>query len=176
MIYIALIGLGFVLLVLQTAVATLVDYHTFTPHLLLPITIFLGVNQDIPIIRGAAVAFILGYFLDAFCGSPMGLQTFMLVATFMVARSAGIRLFLQGVLFQVILTFAIGLIAGGTLLALHAIFRTVSPFPAADYRYSARVLIQSSLVTALITPFVFKALQKIKGWLTQRTDEGPAAP
>ncbi len=176
MIYIALIGLGFILLVLQTAIATLIDYHTFTPHLLLPITIFLGVNQDIPISRGAVVAFVLGYLLDAFCGSPMGLQTFVLVATFMVARSAGIRLFLQGVLFQLILTFAISLIAGVTLLALHAIFRTVSPFPTADYRYSVRVLFQSSLVTALITPFFFKALQKLKGWLTQRTDEGSAAP
>jgi rod shape-determining protein MreD len=176
MIYIALIGLGFVLLVFQTAVATLVDYHTFIPHLLLPITIFLGVTQDIPISRGAVVAFVLGYLLDAFCGSPMGLQTFVLVATFMVARSAGIRLFLQRVLFQVILTFIISLIAGGTLLALHAIFRTVAPFPTADYRYSARVLLQSSLVTALITPFVFKALQKLRSWLTRRTDEGPAAP
>jgi rod shape-determining protein MreD len=176
MIDIALIGIGFILLVLQSAVATLIDYHTFTPHLLLPITIFLGVNQDIPISRGATVAFVLGYLLDAFCGRPMGLQTFVLVATFMVARSAGIRLFLQGVLFQVILTFVISLIAGGTLLALHAIFRTVAPFPTTDYSYSARVLIQSSLVTALITPLVFKALQKLRSWFVARTDEGPAAP
>jgi len=176
MIYIVLIGLGFILLVLQTAVATLIDYHTFTPHLLLPITIFLGVNQDIPISRGVVVAFVLGFLLDSFCGSPMGLQTFVLVATFMVARSAGIRLFLQGVLFQVILTFAISIIAGGTLIALLAIFRDAAPFATADIGYSARVLVQSSLVTALITPFVFKALQRLKNWFMQRTDEGPAVP
>ncbi|MBN1654026.1 MAG: rod shape-determining protein MreD [Deltaproteobacteria bacterium] len=176
MISIAFISLGFALLVLQTATATLIETHTFSPNLLLPITIYVGVNQEIAIARGALIAFVLGYFLDAFCGSPMGLQTFISVATFMVARSAGIRLFLQGVLFQVILTFAISLIAGGTLLALQAIFRTVTPFPSADYPYSTRVLFQSSVVTALLTPFIFIALRKLTDWLTQRTDEGSAAP
>ena len=175
MIPVALIGLGFSLLVLQTAIATRIDYHSFTPNLLLPIVIFIGVNQDVPIARGTLIAFVLGYLLDAFCGSSLGLQTFVFVATFMVARSAGIRLFLQGVLFQVILTFVISLIAGGTLLALHAIFRTASPFPAAYYPYSARVLIQSSIVTALLTPIMFKALRKIESWFTQRADEGSTA-
>jgi rod shape-determining protein MreD len=171
MIVVALIGFGFALLVLQTALATLLEVHTFTPNLLLPITIYLGINQDIPVARGAIIAFILGYLLDAFCGSPVGLQTFVIVATFMVARGAGLRLFLQGTAFQIILTFAISLIAGGTLIALHAIFRTVAPFSTNDYPYIARILVQSSAITALITPPIFKVLQKLESWLTQRTDE-----
>lgn len=168
---IAVILFGFLLLVFHTAVATLIELHTFSPNLMLPITISLGVSQNVSIVRGAFVAFVLGYLLDTFCGTPMGLQTFVLVATFLVARSARLRLFLRGPSFQVGLTFVISLIAGGTILALRAIFEKVAPFPSSDIKYTALILIKSSSTTALTAPVIFISIRKIEDWLTLRTDE-----
>jgi rod shape-determining protein MreD len=171
----ALIGFGFALLILQAVLSTLIPLHTFAPNLMLPITIFLGVYHEVPIVRGALIAFVLGYLLDAFCGSPMGLHTFVLVAVFMVARGAGLRLFLRGPLFQISLTFMMSLLAGGTVVALRAIFEKLAPFPTADYRNTALILVQSSLVTALSAPPIFMAIRKIEGLPAQRSDEGSTA-
>ena len=40
---------GFAMLLVQSAVAEIVSLHPITPNLLLPIVIFLGVQQDIAI-------------------------------------------------------------------------------------------------------------------------------
>ena len=84
------------LLVLEAALGTLIPMHAFAPNLMLPIVIYLGVSPEVQIVRGALISFLLGYLLDSFCGNPMGLQTFVLAASFMVARGAGLRLFPQG--------------------------------------------------------------------------------
>ena len=172
---IVLIALGFVLLAVQSALATMIPIHTFAPNLMLPITIILGVSHEVPIVRGALIAFILGYLLDAFCGSPMGLHTFVLVAIFMVSRGAGLRLFLRGPLFQVILTFLMGLAAGGTIVALRAIFEKPAPFPTEDYQNTVMVIAKSAAVTALAAPLIFMAVRRIEGLPAQRSDEGSAA-
>lgn len=169
----AIIIFGFLLLVLQTTLAALIPLYSFTPNLILLITIYLGVSHEIHIVRGAVIAFILGYLLDSFCGNPMGLQTFVIVAAFMVARGAGLRLFLRGPAFQVLLAFAMCLVAGGTSLALPAIFEGLTSV--GDHRETALMLLNSALVTALFAPLIFAAMRKIGGWLGQRGEEGSAA-
>lgn len=162
--------LGFGLLVLQSAAATVLSLHVLAPNLLLPIVIFLGVSPDVHIVRGAVISFVLGYLLDAFCGNLMSLQTFVLVATFMVARGAGLRLFLRGPLFQILLTFLVGMLAGGTILALRAIFESLSPFPASIWP-TATSLVGASLLTALAAPLVFLAVRRIDTLVLRRREE-----
>ena len=77
---------GFAMLLVQSAVAEIVSLHPITPNLLLPIVIFLGVQQDIWLVRGAFLAFFFGFLLDQLCGSALGLSTFVMVAAFLVAR------------------------------------------------------------------------------------------
>lgn len=196
------LAFGFVLLVLQSALAAHVALHPFTPNLLLPIVIFLGVQHDVGILRGALTSFFLGYLLDEFCGSPMGLQTFVLVATFMVARGAGIRLFLRGSLFQVGLVFVASIVAGGTILALRAIFSPADPFPldmhatglagdvvallaGAGEDDAPRVgnvvgmtltLIGSAAITAVFAPAIFGAMRRIDALRARRRDGAEGAP
>ena len=92
----AFILLAFALLVFESALASLIPFESVAPNLLLPIVIYLGVTHDVHLVRGAALSFILGYLLDSFCGSPMGLSTFVMVATYLLARGAGLRLFARG--------------------------------------------------------------------------------
>jgi rod shape-determining protein MreD len=163
---------GYALLVFQASIGTLIPMHSFAPNLMLPIAIFLGVSPEVQIVRGAAISFVLGYLLDSFCGSPMGLQTFVLTASFMVARGAGLRLFPQGTLFQMLLTFLMTLAFGATALALRAIFeqpqlsmlgeamgdRSLFPFGAA-------------LATALISPLVFAGTRRLLALSSKKREE-----
>ena len=82
-----LLLLGFVLLIVQASATALINVHPFSPNLLLPVVIYLGVSHEVGLVRGGMLAFVLGYLLDSFTGSPMGLHTFVLVATYMLARS-----------------------------------------------------------------------------------------
>lgn len=201
----AILLFGFLLLVSQATLATYVSLHPFTPNLVLPMVIFLGVQPDVALLRGAMISFLLGYLLDEFCGSPVGLSTFVLVATFMVARGAGIRLFLRGSLFQIALVFVASILAGGTILALRAIFSPPDPFPlempaaglAGDLVAlfsgageddaprvgsvvgTATVLFGSALSTALCAPAIFAVMRRLDALETRRREtatEGAPAP
>jgi rod shape-determining protein MreD len=173
---IVLVLFGFTVLVAQTALSTLVPMYAFAPNLMLPIAIYLGVSAEVHLVRGALISFLLGYMLDSFCGNPMGLQTFVMTASFMVARGAGLRLFPAGPVFQVFLTFLVTLAFGATVLALRAIFEQPSAPVLGDtdadaslLRSAARAaldngstLVRSAAATALIGPLIFAGTRRIE--------------
>jgi rod shape-determining protein MreD len=167
-----LVVFGLLLLVLETALATLIPLHSFAPNLMLPIAIYLGVSPDVHIARGALVSFALGYLLDSFCGNPMGLQTFVLTASFIVARGAGLRLFPQGTLFQILLTFVMAVGFGATVLALRAIFEhpQAPPFGEGMGAISAAPL-AAAAATALLSPLIFGATRRILGLGSTKREE-----
>lgn len=162
---IALVVFGFLLLVVQSALATATPVLAYAPNLLLPITIYLGVSADVSLVRGSLICFVLGYAYDAFCGSPMGLQTFVTVASFMAARGAGLRLFPQGPVFQILLTAVMAILSGGTILALRAIFERPGPFATRDAAQNLAVMLRYALSTALLSPLVFWGARRIEGYL-----------
>jgi rod shape-determining protein MreD len=166
--------LGFVLLTLQGSAGVMLPLDVWTPNLVLPIVLYLGVTHDVHVVRGAALSFVLGYLLDSFCGSPMGLFTFVMVATFLVARGTGLNLFMRGPLFQVALTLAFGVVTGGSVLALRAIFEPPSPFPISSVSNTAGPLIAGAVVTAVLSPLVFFGVRRLDALVTRRREE--AAP
>jgi rod shape-determining protein MreD len=170
----ALLAFGFLLLVSQAALSTLVPIYAFAPNLVLPLVIYLGVTHEVHVVRGAVIAFVLGYLLDAFCGSPMGLHTFILVATFIVARFAGLRFLMRGVFFQAALTFIVALLDGGTILALRAIFEKSASWSAENVQSTALTLLIPAASTAFVAPLLFAAVRKIEGAFTRRRDEKAA--
>lgn len=166
----ALIALGFGLLVMQAALSQVLPLGDFSPVLILPVVIYLGVH-DFPLARGAAVAFVLGYFLDSFSGSPMGLQTFVSVTLFLFSRAAGVRLFLQGRLFQVLLTFMAGLLSGGIILALRAIFERRPIVTDETLGAMLLALFGPAIATALVAPFVFALVRRVDAAASRRREE-----
>jgi len=181
---------GLALLVAQAAIATFLPLHPFAPCLLLPIVIYLGVDPDVELLRGVALSFVLGYFGDEIAGVPTGLTTFVLVATFLATRGAGIRLVLRGAPFQMTLAFAVSIVASGTMLALRSIFQPPEAFPLAmppagilgaivrafagegsrigNPIALATTMIASALATGLAAPLVFAAVRRIEK-ISQRT-------
>ena len=162
------------LLLLQSMLGSVVPLHPFAPNLLLPIVLFLGVAPDVHLLRGAVLAFVLGYLLDLFSGNRMSLHTFICVATFMLARGAGLRLFLRGPGFQVALTFVVALVAGGAMMALRAIFSRPAPFPAGTAAETAIALGAPAVATALTAPLVFAATTKIDQSVGTKREESTA--
>jgi rod shape-determining protein MreD len=161
----AVIAVAYLLLIVETGLSTLVPLYGFTPNLMLPIAIFLGVSGEVHILRGALTSFVLGYLLDSFCGMGTGVQTLVLTATFMVARGAGLRLLPQGRAMQVVLCFMMALTFGATVFALRAIFEQSADV---DFTEGAGTtlgsLLKSSAATALLSPVVFVATARVEAF------------
>lgn len=186
---------GLVLLVLASSLAVLIPTHPVSPMLLVPVVLHLGVSPDVSVTRGAFTSFALGWMMDEFCGAPMGLSTFVLVAAYLVTHGAVNQLVLRAVPSQVLLTFAVSLIGGGTMLALRAIFGPPEAFPlamppegllgalfGAGSRAGGAVeigteLVLSGAVTAALAPAIFWVMVRIdqSGVRARRTDQGVAA-
>jgi rod shape-determining protein MreD len=168
----SLVAFGFLLLVLESALGTLVPMYDFAPNLVLPIAIYLGVSAESQVVRGALVSFVLGYLLDSFCGNPMGLQTFVLTASFIVARGAGLRLLPQGPVFQILLTFLMAIAFGATLLALRAIFEQPSaPALSEGAGETFATLLESAAATAVVSPMIFAGTRRLASFGTVKREE-----
>jgi rod shape-determining protein MreD len=185
-------GLG--LLVVQSSLAVLVPTHPVSPMLLVPVVLHLGVSPDVSVTRGAFTSFALGWMMDEFCGAPMGLSTFVLVAAYLVTHGAVNQLVLRAVPSQVLLTFAVSLLGGGTMLALRAIFGPGEAFPlampvsgllgvffSAGSRAGAAVqialeLVAAAAITAAIAPAIFSVMVRIDATGLRARQGGQGAP
>lgn len=170
----AFVFLGCSLMVVQATVGALVPLGAWAPNLILPLVLYLGVVPDLHVVRGAALSFVLGYLLDSFSGSPMGLSTFVMIATYLFARGAGLNLFMRGPLFQTILTFAFGVMAGGSVLALRAIFEPPAPFPLDRITPTVLSLLAGSAVTAVVAPLELLVVRRMDVLVTRRREEATA--
>jgi rod shape-determining protein MreD len=161
------LALGFALLVVQGMLQHIVASQWIYPSLVLPVVLYMSVGS-FSLARGASLAFVLGYFTDAFSGLPMGMYTFAMVAVFLLARVAGLKLFLHGVVFQIVLTFFASLTVGILILGLHVIFErnTLAMAPA------LMVCASQGVATALLSPFVFWMVKKLPGAETPKPEEG----
>lgn len=143
-----------------------------TPSLLLPLVVFMGVHEY-SIGRGAALAFLLGYLADVFIAAPVGLFTFITVATFVVSRGAGVRLAAQTFLTKLALAFGFGLIEGVLIVVLTAIFGNDPARP----RSLIYLILPHALSTAIFAPLVFNLAERVHAATTvavPRPGEGAA--
>jgi rod shape-determining protein MreD len=127
------------------------------PALTLPLILFMGV-REFSLARGATVAFVLGYATDVVGIAPVGLYTFTYVATFVLARAAGVRLAAQTTWMQVLLVGAFSLLQSMMVLVLLAIFGRDAWVPKSLYPLA----LPHAVVTAAIAPLVFLAANAVE--------------
>ena len=126
------------------------------PALVLPIILFMGVHEY-SLARGAAVAFVLGYATDVIGIAPVGLYTFTYVATFVLARAAGVRLAAQTTWMQVLLVGAFTILQSTMVLVLLAIFGRDAWVPRSLYPLT----LPHAIATAAVAPIVFRLAQSL---------------
>lgn len=126
------------------------------PSLVLPLILFMGVHEY-SLVRGAGVACALGYLTDLVGIAPVGLYTSTYVATYVLARAAGVRLAAQTMLMQVGLALAFTLVHSVMILVLIAIFGRDAYVPRALYPMT----LPHVLATGAVAPFVFRLASRI---------------
>jgi rod shape-determining protein MreD len=143
------------------------------PALVLPLILFMGVHEY-SLARGAAVAFVLGYATDVVGIAPVGLYTFTYVATFLMARAAGVRLAAQTPGMQVVLVGAFAVVQSIMILVLLAIFGRDAWVPRSLYPLA----LPHVVATAAVGPIVFRACQAVHSATSggQRAEPGGAVP
>jgi rod shape-determining protein MreD len=127
------------------------------PALVLPLILFMGVHEY-SLARGALVAFVLGHATDVLGIAPVGLYTFTYVATFVLARAAGVRLATQTTWMQVLLVGAFALLQSTMILVLLAIFGRDPWVPRSLYPLA----LPHAIATAAVAPIVFRVAQRIQ--------------
>lgn len=153
-----LLATALALLVLQGFIAYLSPTDMLAPVLILPAVLYVAVGEfSLP--RGVSLAFVMGYLADVFGGASMGLWTFTLVSIFLLVRVAGLKLFLHGVVFQVLLTLVAGVFAGVEMMALLLVF---DRRPLAVLGALGTVTAQAA-VTAALAPAIFALLHRLPG-------------
>jgi rod shape-determining protein MreD len=170
----AFLALGVALLVVQSNLFRVVArFHVAgaTPSLLLPLVVFMGVHEY-SMARGAALAFTLGYLLDVFAGAPVGLYTFITVATFIVSRAAGVRLAAQTLLTKIALALVFGLLQGILIVVLTAIFGNDPARP----RALALLVLPHAVATSLVAPFVFSLAERLHAAIITVPRPGEGGP
>ena len=143
------------------------------PALVLPVILFMGVHEY-SLARGAAAAFVFGYATDVIGIAPVGLYTFSYVATFVLARAAGVRLAMQTTWMQVVLVGAFTLVQSTMILVLLAIFGRDAWVPRSLYPLAA----PHAIATAAVAPIIFRLSQAIHAITTRspRTEASGAVP
>jgi rod shape-determining protein MreD len=160
----AFLGAGLGLLLLQANLFRVLAWtHVpgIVPSLVLPLIVFMGVHEY-SLARGAAVAFVLGYATDLIGIAPIGLYTFCSVATFVLARTAGVRLAAQTMWMQAILAAVFTVIHSVIVLVLLAIFGHAADGWVPRMLYP--LALPHALTTGLVAPLVFRLCQKVHAW------------
>lgn len=161
-----LLATGVVMLVLQGFVAYVIPTELVAPALLLPMVLYMSVGE-FSLARGVSLSFVLGYFADVFAGGSIGLWTFSLVSVFLLVRVAGLRLFLHGVVFQILLTLVASVFVGVEMMALLLVFdrRPLAVLPAMG------VVVAQAVATALSAPGVFALMRRLPTGIPGVVDE-----
>jgi rod shape-determining protein MreD len=155
----AFFAAGLVLLLVQANLFRVLSWTHIpglVPSLILPLIVFMGVHEY-SLARGAAVAFVLGYVTDLIAIAPVGLYTFTSVATFVMARAAGVRLAAQTIWMQALLAFGFALVHSVMVLVLLAIFGRDTWVPRQVYTLA----LPHALSTGVVGPLIFRLAHRI---------------
>ncbi len=152
--------IGFVLVLVQSnlfRVFDLLSIPGLVPSLTLPMILFMGV-REFGAVKGAGLAFLLGYLNDLVGMTPVGLSTFTFVGLFLVARTVGNRFATQTFLTQAIVSFGFALVHSSLKLALIAIFSRRDPYVP---RTLLPFVLPHTISTTLVSPFILYLCQRL---------------
>jgi rod shape-determining protein MreD len=152
----ALPALAFGLLVAESTLYRFTPWDPLTADLTLPLVLWMGL-VDVPVSRGAPTAFAIGYLIDVFSSGASGLHALVLVGVYLVSRTASLRLFSAGVLFQMLLTLLASLSTSAGIILLRFIFEQSLDNPGA-LALSAAV---RGVATAVVSPLVFEVARRV---------------
>jgi rod shape-determining protein MreD len=116
---------GFVFVLLQTALFPRFLPFYLKPDLLLILVIYLGLNEGF--VKGGSLSYILGCLQDAFAGHYLGLYGMALLALFVIVRGTAERLNTESSVLLLALVFCGTFVQGGILFFSLGFFADAGP-------------------------------------------------
>lgn len=126
------------------------------PDLILVLAVYLGVRH--PGLGGLCGAFLLGYFLDTFSGTLLGMHAFALTAVYATAHLVARHLWVDGALLVGVVVFVGGFVRALAVIAVAALVAVRLPI----WHHLLRYGLLESLLAALMAPAVFAGLSREK--------------
>ena len=146
----AAVGLAAVVLILlQTSVVPLVPVLPVVPDLLLVLTVWVGLKHQG--VGGAIGAVMLGYLLDTFSGTTLGVHMFALTAAFVSTNVLARTVWTEGGVSSVLVTFAAACVRDLALV----VAAMLAGSPGAYGRRVMQYVFLDALAAACVAPVVF---------------------
>jgi len=162
--------LGILFLTLQTTLLASSPLYRIRPDLVLILTLYLSLSY--PMVSGGILVFFLGSLLDLFSGNSFGLFTFSRPLIFMIARLLKERFYVEGFLPQFLFVLSLTLVEGLLILIL---LNGLNPRPVGRlYPLWVFVFLPQSLITGLVTPFLFSFFKQRLPLLSPQGTKGSA--
>jgi rod shape-determining protein MreD len=146
-------------LLLQTTLLHGLTGGRIIPDLILILCVYLGLHEHN--IGGATGAFLLGYLLDSFSGSLVGLHAFAMTTVYLVVYLVSRRLWMDNTLSGVAMVFLGSLLKGVAIVLVLAAYLSIDRMSFGV----AQTLFAEALLAAALTPVVFGGL----GWAKRVT-------
>jgi rod shape-determining protein MreD len=147
---------GALALLLQTTLLHGLSGGRIIPDLVLILCVYLGLYEHN--IGGATGAFLLGYLLDSFSGSLVGLHAFAMTTVYLVVYLVSRRLWMDNTLSGVAMVFLGSLLKGVAIVVALAAYLSIDRMTFGV----AQTLFAEALLAAALTPIVFGALTSTK--------------
>jgi rod shape-determining protein MreD len=141
-----------VAMLLQTTVFPALPWLPVVPDLILVLVVYLGICH--PGVGGAAGAFVLGYFLDTFSGTVLGMNAFTLTAVYLTAQLMARRLWMERGMPMIAAVFVGGCIRALAMVALAAVVARRG----AVWQHVLRYGFLEAAAAALLAPAVFASV------------------
>lgn len=139
-------------LLLQTTVLHSLTAGRAIPDLVLILGVYLGLHEHN--VGGAAGAFLLGYLLDSFSGSLVGLNAFAMTTVYLVVYLVSRRLWMDNSFASMAMVFLATFLKGVAIVGALAAYLSVDRVTLG----AAQMLFAQALLAAALTPAVVSVL------------------
>lgn len=153
--FLSLLLISWFLIILQTTLLKLFSVGVVIPDLVFLTVLYLGLFHKFR--RGSAITFFLGYLMDLFSGSPMGLYIFLYLGSFSITQLIREVVYFKSIPSQVIYVL---ILSFGNSLLLFLLLWIFSPSLSLPSSLLKWIIIQG-VYNALVGPFLFLLLERI---------------
>jgi len=150
-----------IVLIFQTTLLNLLFLGKISVEVSLIIVVYAGLHLDA--VKAGFLAFIMGFILDCLTGFVSGLFTLYYVAVFLVVRILSFKVYAEGYPFIVGFTFIAVLVEALFTALVYLVF-----YEANILSGVLKVFLAQALVACLLSPALFKALDRLEGVLNVR--------
>ncbi len=150
---------AFLFAVVMGGLWRVVPIHVMAPDIALLVALYLGASARGHAWEATAAALAIGYLHDVVDGGPRGLAALVLGAICLCARLATARLLVRGTVFTIVFAW-LGAVAAAALTCLAQVMFAGDALPVPIGR-ELPVALGSSLLTALLAPWIFRVCRWI---------------